>query len=327
MNMTDEIHQVFSSLWLDASGPDTFPASRPLLAHYTSINTLECVMKNDEVWLGNPLLMNDVQELRFGIIEAARAFRLHEGIRDACGGTGSQRYHDLLTEFERKLEKVSNEDSFDTYVLCFSEHPRDDKKSDGLLSMWRGYGANGHGAAIVFDTTKISEREESPLILAKVQYGSTHDRLDWIDKKLDAFADILKTADIPTDKFYIPIHLLLERFKFFALFSKHDGFKEEQEWRLVYLKDRDASNKLADMLSYVVSEKGIEPKLKLKIGYIEGVIEEENSIPNIVSEIILGPSISNTLTLMTIKRMLEKVGKSSLVDRVVMSSTPFRATV
>lgn len=327
MDMIDEIHQKFNSLWSDASGADTFPTARPLLAHYTSISTLECIMKNDEVWLGNPLLMNDVQELRFGIIEAARAFRLHEGIRDACGGTGSQRYHDLLVEFERKLEKVSNEDSFDTYVLCFSEHPRNNKKSDGLLSMWRGYGANGQGAAIVFDTNKISERADSPLILAKVQYASTDDRLDWIDKKLDAFANILKTADIPTDKFYIPIHSLLERFKFFALFSKHDGFEEEQEWRMVYLKDRDSDNKLADMLSYVVGGKGIEPKLKLKIGYIEGVIEKENSISNIVSEIILGPSISNILTLMTIKRMLEKVRKPELIDRVVMSSAPFRAAL
>ena len=97
MNTDYEIHQKFSSLWSDADEPDTFSASRPLLSHYTSISTLECVMKNDEVWLGNPLLMNDVQELRFGIIEAAGAFRLHEGIREACGGTGSQRYHDRLT--------------------------------------------------------------------------------------------------------------------------------------------------------------------------------------------------------------------------------------
>jgi len=193
--------------------------------------------------------------------------------------------------------------------------------------MWRGYGANGHGAAIVFDTDNISESADSPLILAKVQYASTHERLDWIDQKLDVFSDLLKAADVPQDKFYIPVHSLLDRFKMFALFSKHDGFKEEQEWRMVYLKDQDTNNKLANMLSYAVGEKGIEPKLKLKIGYIEGIIEEGNSIPHIVNKIILGPSISNTLTLMTIKRMLEKVGKSELIDRVVMSSTPFRATV
>ena len=41
----------------------------------------------------------------------------------------------------------------DTYVFCLSEHAKDD--TDGLLSMWRGYGGNGNGAAIVFDAGKL----------------------------------------------------------------------------------------------------------------------------------------------------------------------------
>jgi hypothetical protein len=38
--------------------------------------------------------------------------------------------------------------------------------------MWRGYGGNGNGAAIVFDTAKIAAREESPLVIAHVHYGT-----------------------------------------------------------------------------------------------------------------------------------------------------------
>ncbi|CAL60333.2 conserved hypothetical protein [Herminiimonas arsenicoxydans] len=323
-NTAQEIHDMFQALFSDLIGEDTFPEKRPLLAHYTSISTLECIMKNDEIWLGNPLLMNDRQELRFGIIEAAKSFRLHDGIKEACGG--DDRYKNLLSTFERKLEITSNEDSFDTYVMCFSEHSKDNKKSDGLLSMWRGYGANGNGAAIVFDTGKINPSETSPLILSDVTYASTEDRLTWIDEKLDEFALLLKTSEISEDMFYVPIHLLIERFKLFALFTKHDGFEEEKEWRLVYLKDRDRDGKLSDMLDYFLGSNGIEPKLKLKIRPIDGVIEGSISLENIVKEIILGPSISNILTLMTVKRMLTKVSKPELANRVVMSSTPFRAT-
>jgi hypothetical protein len=323
--MTDqEIHQTFESLWADVGGPDTFPETKPLLAHYTSISTLECIMKDDVMWMGNPLLMNDFQELRFGITEAARAFRLHEGILNICGGSDNQRYQALLKAFEYKLERVSNDDSFDTYVLCFSEHLRTEENCDGLLSMWRGYGANGSGAAIIFDTEKVNELKKSPLILSKVHYGSTQKRLQWIDDKLVQFADILMKSEIPTDKFYIPVHILLERFKLFALFTKHDGFKEEQEWRLVYLKDRDADGKLNDMLDYNIGKNGIEPKLKLKVGPINGVIGDPISLQKLVTQIILGPSISNVLTLMTVKRMLGKVGKAELADKVKMSTTPFR---
>jgi hypothetical protein len=46
---------------------------RPLhLAHYTSLEVLEKVMMNDEIWFSNPLLMNDYTEVRSGLSEATR---------------------------------------------------------------------------------------------------------------------------------------------------------------------------------------------------------------------------------------------------------------
>jgi hypothetical protein len=38
-----------------------------------------------------------------------------------------------------------------------------------------GYGGNGNGTAIVFDTAKIAAREESPLVIAHVHYGTAQD--------------------------------------------------------------------------------------------------------------------------------------------------------
>jgi hypothetical protein len=58
-------------------------------------------------------------------------------------------------------------------LFCLSEHAKDD--TDGRLSMWRGYGGNGNGAAIVFDTAKIAAREESPLVIAHVHDGTAQD--------------------------------------------------------------------------------------------------------------------------------------------------------
>lgn len=44
--------------------------------------------------------------------------------------------------------------------------------------------------------------------------------------------------------------IVFERLKLFALFTKHDGFKEEKEWRVVYLSERDTGKKLRSMLGY-----------------------------------------------------------------------------
>jgi hypothetical protein len=62
-----EILNLFQPLFDDLRGDDCYPARRPLLAHYKSVPVLEAILRNDEVWVSNPLFMNDVEEVRFGI--------------------------------------------------------------------------------------------------------------------------------------------------------------------------------------------------------------------------------------------------------------------
>jgi hypothetical protein len=82
-----------------------------------------------------------------------------------------------------------------------TEHDRDN--NDGLLSMWRGYGANGNGVAIVFDTAQINPLPNSPLTVATVNYDTTDGRMAWLKKLLSTFSGILSAADIPKDKLHI----------------------------------------------------------------------------------------------------------------------------
>jgi hypothetical protein len=70
MKSVDEVFTTFSSLWSDIQSKETFPEKRPLLAHYTSIATLESILSNEEVWFSNPLYMSDIEELRFGVLES-----------------------------------------------------------------------------------------------------------------------------------------------------------------------------------------------------------------------------------------------------------------
>ena len=316
----NNLEAIFQSLWADIMQGETFPNKRPLLAHYTSLSTLENIMRSGEIWFSNPLYMNDFEELNFGMIEGAKAFRESSEIKNACS---EKTYYDkLLNIFDEMFNRYVREHVFDTYIFCSSEHKSDNE--DGLLSMWRGYGGNGHGAAIVFDSRQFEHIYGAPLVISKVRYASNNERRSWIKAKMTEFANLLLTANVSPEKLSIPIHLLFERIKMFALFTKHDGFSEEAEWRIAYLKERDLQKKFEPMFSYAVGRNGVEPKLKFKIAPVEGYTSEDLNLEKIVNKIILGPMMASPLAVKSVRRMLQTLKRPELAERVTASSTPFR---
>lgn len=322
MQSNDQIYKAFSSLWSDFHSEMNFPTERPLLSHYTSIATLECILRNDEVWFSNPLNMNDFEELRFGVIESAKAFRLSERIESCCGATN--RYEALSKNFEVKFAQFDSEHALDIYVFCMAKH--DDTNDDGVLSMWRGYGENGGGAAIVIDMSKLALVPGSPIIMSKVTYMSSDARLKWIHNKLDEFATLIQVNNPSEDQFHIAIDQLFARIVSFALFTKHQGFEEEKEWRAVYMRDRDLTGLYESMLGYSIGKRGIEPKFKYSVKPLEGSPNQDVSMEKVIHKIILGPSAAGALSIEATRRMFEKVGKKSLVSKLVPSSVPYRGS-
>lgn len=318
----EETYKLFNPVWEDIQSDDSFPNRRPLLAHYTSIETLERVMKSNEIWLSNPLYMNDLEELRFGINEGLIAFKNHPAIKKACGS--DKRHEILVSEYSRQYDTYSNEHAFDTYVFCLSEYKSE--KPDGSLSMWRGYGSNGSGAAIVIDTSKINAIDGSPLIISHVIYASQDERRAWINSKFDEFSKILSGADLTYEQLGVAAYAIFNRIKISAIFTKHIGFEEEREWRIVYLREFDQQKRLDDMLHYAVSSRGVEPKLKLKIQTIPDLTGAGLSLEQVVHKIILGPSSSSLLAMKSTKRMLEKIGRPDISNRLFASGIPFRPT-
>jgi hypothetical protein len=179
------------------------------------------------------MLMNDPQEVAFGLNTAAPLFCTSEKIKSACGTP--ERFELLRQTFNFWFNRFGKEHLPNTFVLCFSEHAKED--NDGLLSMWRAYGDHGNGAAIVLDTAQIVPRDESFLILSKVRYVTEEQRIDWIQTLLARCAQIIENNAIPDDKLVVCSFFIFQRLKAFAIFTKYQGFREEIEWRVVYMSD------------------------------------------------------------------------------------------
>ena len=311
---------LFSSIFEQFGQTGHLGSQPPLLAHYTSIRNIESILSTDEVWFSNPLLMNDLQEMRFGLNQGSRLFSNAEFLKKAAGTDA--RAEILQKAFWSYYQNFDGQDAFDTYVFCLSEHDR--SNTDGLLSMWRGYGQKGNGACLVFDAAKPTLIPESPLLIAKVSYGSDEDRLSQLQELLDQWAQILVKAALPDDKLYLASHCAFSAIKLFALTTKHKGFSEEAEWRVIYHPERDRPGALRDFFGYSIGEGGVEPKLKYPIGYIANVSAPDLALDRLLHKIILGPSLSSPLAKRSVQRMLEKIKKGHFVDRLHTSGIPLR---
>jgi hypothetical protein len=315
-----EVIALFAPLFDDFNNLVT-SAKKPLLAHYTSLEVLEKIMRNDELWLSNPLYMNDLQEMHFGMSRGFIVFQSYcrePSFLASCGSL--DRVERLRLAFERHFAEFDIQQALDVYVFCLSEH--DEAKPDGRLSMWRGYGGNGNGAALVFNSDFVILQPDSPLLFIKVVYASDNDRIASIRRHFESCMSVLETNTIPDDRLDLVAKQMFDLMKLYALTSKHVGFEEEHEWRVIYLPDRDPTGMLTK--SYVVGKTGIEPKLKMTIAPLRVSPLATWTFDSILKQIILGPTQSSTLAIKSVWRMLELNGKASFMVKVSASGIPFR---
>jgi hypothetical protein len=82
----------------------------------------------------------------------------------------------------------------------------------------------------------------------KVLYATDDDRLVQLGQLLEKWADVTSQAALPADKLSLAAYAALSVIKNFALITKHIGFSEGAEWRVVYSPDRDRGGLLKVVL-------------------------------------------------------------------------------
>jgi hypothetical protein len=126
-----DVVKLFQSLFSDLHPENAFHIKKPLLAHYTTIQALEKILATNEVWFSNPLFMNDLEELRVGVLEGNSLVMQSEEIAKAC--KTAERAAHFRRCFAHYFGEFDTQHVLNTYVFCMSEHDKDD--NDGVLSM------------------------------------------------------------------------------------------------------------------------------------------------------------------------------------------------
>ena len=248
--------------------------------HYTSAEAAVSIIKNAEVWMRKSTTMNDFSETAHGL-------RCLQGMYT---GPAGKRFKSLLERLfsgsvevlEKNFEAWLPHFRLNTYLTCISEH-ENEEDSYGRLSMWRAYG----GVAIVLNNYPfLAESHSLGAYTSPVAYLDPQRFAD----KFEEINDLLEQHeyDIQSQTKDVVLNNVFEMMRFAVLCTKHPGFQEEREWRIVYSPVKSVAERITKSIEIV---RGIpQPVCKIPLKNIpeEGFIGAE--ISQLVNRLIIGPN-------------------------------------
>lgn len=293
----------------------------PELFHYTSVSAFENINKTRQFWVTHYQDLNDTTEFtrfRLRLCEFIRPtirdiferqMERHSQFADGVKAYGGIEVV-LDNEVEDFLSTVhgrtfAKEMYKDTFVCSFCGHQKPYEAAHGLLSQWRGYGAEG-GVAVVLDTPALEQMmrdyyehlaQLQLLYLATVEYDSLGEESDTKLKK--RFKTVFEVLPEIAERWY-PKNELYENEELASLFTrihdefvlgstlvKHHAFHEENEIRVVVSpKSEESYNQFQASDTRSRRETLYRPVRGREVRYIE--LLGSVSLP--IKRIIVGPS-------------------------------------
>lgn len=282
--------------------------------HYTGVEAAYSMLKNGEVWLRKSSVMNDFQEVHFGVSCLARAWLGAEGVRlktclDGLFPGISKKLDELLTAQIPAMQH-------DTYLACISEHHSEEDRL-GRLSMWRAYGSV---AFVLNPMVFMSTTDDLHVVSSPVAYQSPHQ----FEQSFKEMADrveinrefLLSQGENAT------FNWLYYSFRQAIICTKHPGFKEELEWRLIYNPIGEQSSFIDKTVEVVRGVAQPIVKLKLRDDPSRGIVGLSPGV--LVERIIIGPTQFPMAQLEAFATLLAAWSVPNPYDRVHVSDIPLR---
>lgn len=285
--------------------------------HYTSAAVAVSIAREKKIWLRKASMMNDFQEIEYGLSCVKRAITSEVGQKFASVidqlFPGS--YEVLSLTLEQQVPRWKD----DTYILSLSEHD-DSEDEHGRLSMWRAYGRPS-GVALVFNPKLFHTRTDAlNAYSAPVSYfdeASFVSSFENIVRNIEDNATFI--GKFGSDSLFKWLYTTLEGM---VLTTKHPGFREEREWRVVYSRSRDNVMRVTRDIEVIQNIPQFVCKIPLLNAPLDGLVGIE--LNEIVERVIVGPCDHPIETAEALASVLVEEGVSDAQERVYMSGIPLR---
>jgi hypothetical protein len=285
--------------------------------YYTTADTAARILTNRQVWMRSTTAMNDYMEVEHGFECLNAAYNAEPGqvlnsALDACFSGVAAELRDL---FNAWLPGIRQE----TYMLCVSEHlPEEDQH--GRLSMWRAYGGQAGIALVLNGGVMLRESDALGAYSSPVAYlnpDAFAAEFGRIAKTIADEAGYIRTLDRETVKMHA-----FNMLRFAVLCTKHPGFHEEREWRVVASPTMYPSPLLTSGVEVV---RGI-PQTVLKIDLQNHPDEGLTglAIPELLNRIIIGPCEFPLVVLNAFRQLLRAAEVPEPESKVFVSDIPLR---
>jgi hypothetical protein len=322
MSLASEIQPEHLSAWNIFNGDALrrmmeVEQSKARFVHYTSAEVAFSILQNASVWMRRPQLMNDFQEIEYGwgCLSSAWGSGLGNRFRselDEMFEGSSQR---ILGDFEGLLPVIRSQ----TFMTCVSEH-EDSEDEIGRLSMWRAYGGHAGVAMVLNSAAFTAVSDVFNAYTHPVFYHSPAEverRIADVVDQVISSRNFLKSQGEDFVSGYV--HDLLQSV---VLCTKHPGFREEREWRIIHNSHPDRSPNLTYRQHVVRGIPQQIVELPLKDFPDEGLIGA--AIPTLVDRIIIGPNDFAWEIRSAIIDILAATGVQNPAARVWVSDIPVR---
>ena len=283
-------------------------------AYYTNASTAVEIIRNQEIWLRNALIMNDYSEISYGL----KLFR--NGLESQAGQEFGKALNSIeLNLFDKTMEWFETlEETIltDTFITCLSSHFPSENQH-GRLSMWRAY---GNTALVVNHSPFLNENAYSGIYSVPVHYWNQTDfdsELSKVARLIDENNCYLKNAEKSSIQRGI-YSLLLST----AIGTKHPGFAEEMELRIFTIPTFSAT--CDKIVKRIVTIHDVPQEVVILPLIRDSDYGVQLDLPNILDNIIVGPTPYPFSMQKAFVQVLEKVGVGSAWDRVSVSEIPLR---
>jgi hypothetical protein len=290
--------------------------------HYTSAFAALKIVEQKRIWMRNVTCMSDFSEVRHGHAMLVKILS-DQGVRSAFNEALEMCGPGIAAEAFKIFDSWWNDISLNTYITSISEHP-ENENVHGRLSMWRAFGGtNVPRVALVFRVPlSLLSAGVLNLVFSPVAYlneAETRVQVEKVVANIQANTNFLKSLG--------RVRIVACVFNMLvagATCLKHESFREEREWRLIYAPKRWPS----PLIDFVTETVAGVPQVIYRIPFdakasAEGLLDPFD-LAKIFDRLIIGPSLYPYSMVEAFRLALEKAGVNDGNRRVILSTIPLR---